>query len=157
MPDMLVKLYDLPQCEVLAQSSALQVRRALAPEKRQVCRWIAQHFDEEWASEAEVAFARQPVAIYLAIKESKLVGFACYDATCRGFFGPTGVDKTQRAQGIGESLLLHCLQGMREIGYGYAVIGGAGPVDFYQKKVGAVVIEGSTPGVYRGILAAGTD
>ena len=37
-------------------------------------------------------------------------------------------------------------------GYGYAIIGDAGPMDFYNKTVGAVAIPGSYPGVYRGML-----
>jgi hypothetical protein len=41
------------------------------------------------------------------------------------------------------------------MGYAYAIIGGAGPVDFYQKTVGAIEIEGSVPGIYRDRLPAG--
>jgi hypothetical protein len=37
---------------------------------------------------------------------------------------------------------------MRAEGYGYAIIGWASSVDFYKKTVGAVVIEGSDPGIY---------
>ena len=41
---------------------------------------------------------------------------------------------------------------MRQQGYGYAIGGGVGPTAFYSKAVGAVLIEGSEPGVYRGLL-----
>ena len=41
---------------------------------------------------------------------------------------------------------------MRSEGYGYAIIDGVGPVDFYQKTVGATLIPNSTPGVYDGML-----
>jgi hypothetical protein len=41
---------------------------------------------------------------------------------------------------------------MRQAGYGYAIIGGVGPADFYVKTVGATPIEGSEPGIYRGLL-----
>jgi hypothetical protein len=41
---------------------------------------------------------------------------------------------------------------MRQQGYGYAIIGGVGPADYYSKAVGAVPIDGSEPGVYRGLL-----
>ena len=58
----------------------------------------------------------------------------------RGFFGPTGVDPAYRGKGIGKALLLKCLEAMRNEGYGYAVIGGAGPVNFYEKCCGATVI-----------------
>ncbi|HEV7291263.1 MAG TPA: GNAT family N-acetyltransferase, partial [Devosia sp.] len=40
----------------------------------------------------------------------------------------------------------------REAGYGYAVIGGAGPVEFYQKRLDAMVIPNSVPGIYAGLL-----
>lgn len=32
-------------------------------------------------------------------------------------------------------LLLRCLTAMREYGYGYAIIGSVGPVEFYQKNL----------------------
>jgi hypothetical protein len=41
---------------------------------------------------------------------------------------------------------------MRYEGYGYAIIGAVGPIEFYQKVVGATVIEDSTPSVYGGML-----
>jgi hypothetical protein len=41
---------------------------------------------------------------------------------------------------------------MRAQGYGYAIIGAAGPVDFYAKAVNAVAIPDSWPGVYKGML-----
>jgi hypothetical protein len=37
---------------------------------------------------------------------------------------------------------------MRNAGYAYGIIGGAGPVDFYTKSVGATVIPNSVPGIY---------
>ena len=34
-------------------------------------------------------------------------------------------------------------------GYAYAIIGGVGPAAFYASAVGAIPIEGSSPGIYR--------
>jgi len=34
----------------------------------------------------------------------------------------------------------------------YAIVGAAGPVRFYQKAVGAIVIPDSEPGIYLGLL-----
>lgn len=153
--DMLVKLYDLPSShDALSGLAAagVSVRRALPPEKHKVVDWIRRTFSEAWASEADVAFARQPVSCFLAIQGKSLLGFACHDATCRNFFGPTGVDADARGRGIGAGLLLACLHDMRHQGFGYAIIGGVGPADFYTKTVGAVPIEGSEPGIYRGML-----
>ena len=68
------------------------------------------------------------------------------------FFGPTGVDPNERKHGIGKALLFNCLEAMKQQGYGYAIIGGVGPAEFYTKAAGAIPIEGSEPGVYRGLL-----
>jgi GNAT superfamily N-acetyltransferase len=153
--DMLVRLYDLPASqESLSrlEAAGVLVRRALAPEKHKVLDWVRSNFSEAWASETDVAFSREPVSCFVAIQDKRLLGFACHDATCRNFFGPTGVDPNARGQGIGAALLLACLGAMRHQGYGYAIIGGVGPADFYAKTVGAVPIEGSQPGIYRGLL-----
>jgi hypothetical protein len=44
------------------------------------------------------------------------------------------------------------MEAMRDEGYGYAIIGSAGPVDFYNKMSGATVIEGSVPGIYKDLI-----
>jgi hypothetical protein len=153
--DMLVKLYDLPDSGPAydrLRQAGIVLRRALAPEKHKVTAWVQRTFSEAWASEVEVAFSRQPVSCFIAIQNRAIAGFACHDATCRNFFGPTGVEPNAQKNGIGKGLLFACLEDMKHQGFGYAIIGGVGPADFYSKAVGAVVIEGSAPGIYRGLL-----
>jgi GNAT superfamily N-acetyltransferase len=153
--DMLVKLYELPPSHEMVRrlgSDGIAIRRGLPPEKHQVLDFVRSHFSEAWASETDVAFSRQPVSCFVAIQRRRLLGFACHDATCRNFFGPTGVDPDARGKGVGAALLLACLEAMKQQGFGYAIIGGVGPADFYAKTVGAVPIEGSRPGIYRGLL-----
>lgn len=98
MSDLLVRLYDLPGLEVAItrqRARAIVIRRALAPDKASVLKWVRRHWGAGWASECDVAQ-----------------------------------------------------------GYAYAIIGGVGPhvQGFYEKAVGAVLIEGSEPGVYGGML-----
>ena len=100
----------------------------------------------------QIAFGRQPISCFIAVREARILGFACHDVTFRNFFGPTGVKLEVRKNGIGTGLLFACLEDMRQQGYGYAIIGGVGPMAFYSKAVGAVPIEGSEPGIYRGLL-----
>jgi hypothetical protein len=38
------------------------------------------------------------------------------------------------------------------LGYAYAVIGGVGPSDFYEKAVGAKIIEGSDVSIYENLI-----
>ena len=146
MPDLLVKLYDLP--EVPVPDPGVMVRRPLPHEKHTVIGWIQKEFGEGWAGECETAFARQPVSCFIALVAGRIAGFAGYECTCRGFFGPTGVAPSFRSRGIGTALLFRCLHAMKEYGYAYAIIGGAGPVDYYRKTVGAEIISGSEPGIY---------
>lgn len=157
--DMLVKLYDLTADAALdarLAAAGVTLRPALPPELHVVTDWITAQFGRGWASEATVAICRQPVGCQIAVRGRQLLGFACHDATARGFFGPTGVLDSERGQGIGKALLIKALLAMRAEGYGYAVIGGAGPVDFYRHAVGAIPIEGSVPGLYAGLLTSGT-
>ena len=155
MPDLLVPLYALPALAPpleAATQRGIEIRRALVPEQPVVTAWVRGQFSEAWAAEAAVAFARQPVACFLAVQGSRLLGFCAYEVTCRGFLGPLGVAPEARGSGVGAALLLSGLHAMFAEGYAYAIIGGAGPTAFFERVAGARVIEGSNPGIYRGLL-----
>ena len=62
------------------------------------------------------------------------------------------MDETIQKKGLGKALLIRTLEAMKDAGYGYAAIGWAGPVEFFKKAVGATVIEGSEPGVYKNLI-----
>lgn len=159
MSDMLVKLYDLPgilpgiEAELEAQRVAgVDIRRGIAPEKHIIVDWVRETFSLHWGSEVDVAFSNHPPSCFVAVEGEQPVGFACYDSTFRGAFGPTGVLESLRGRGIGRVLLLACLHDMRAQGYGYAIIGSAGPTAYYERVVGATPIPDSRPGMYRGML-----
>lgn len=152
MSDMLVKLYDLPEVESIIgrlKDQGVVIRVARPYDKHHVVEWVRGTFGEVWASECDVAFSYHPVSCFIASEAGKVIGFACYHSSCKNFFGPTGVAEAKRKLGIGKALLLSCLHAMSSEGYAYAIVGGVGPVDFYANVVGATVIEGSTPGIYR--------
>ncbi len=151
MTDLLVKLYELNnEWTFLSEQKKLgiTVRKPIGPEKNILVDWVKEKFGDAWASETDMALSNRPISCFVAIKKQALVGFACYDATALGFFGPTGVDKPYRGHGTGRALLLACLLDMKLKGYGYAIIGYVGPVEFYRKTVGAVEIPDSTPGLW---------
>ncbi|MEP0711111.1 MAG: GNAT family N-acetyltransferase, partial [Algoriphagus sp.] len=139
MQDMLVRLIGLPDVSQeeaqLVKNEHIIFRRAIAPEKHLVSAWILEQFGEYWQSEVEVAFSRQPVSCWLAQRGNEILGFACYESTARNFFGPTGTLEKERGKRIGKILLIKSLESMREMGYGYAIIGGVGPKEFYSKAV----------------------
>lgn len=155
MIDMLVRLYDLPDSAPLYRAVAengITLRRARAFETHTVAAFAREHFSEKWVSEVQVAVTRQPVACFIATRDKQILGFACYDTTQRGFFGPTGVAESARGLGLGKALLFKALEALRDTGHAYAIIGGVGPREFYAKTCGAIEIHGSDPGMYADIL-----
>ena len=160
MADMLVKLYNLPSQEAWINQvnrQGITIRKPIGPEKYAVIAWVQEHFGLGWAAESECAYFRDPRSIYIAVRKSSdnqpiILGFACYDATTKGFFGPIGVHNQERANGVGAALLMACMNDMKREGYGYCVIGDAGPTDFFRKICGATEIEDSNPGIYADML-----
>ncbi|MCC6580451.1 MAG: GNAT family N-acetyltransferase [Phycisphaeraceae bacterium] len=155
MSDMLVKLYNLPDAgPAMEQMKAegVVIRQAMALDYQVVKEWIDKTFSPGWGNEFIAAMSNRPISCILATKDHHVVGFACYDTTKLGIFGPTGVDESLRGKGIGKALCLAAMHAMVDKGYAYAVIGWAGPKDFYAKQVGATIIEGSEPGMYADML-----
>ena len=151
MPDLLVNLLKLPALES-ETARDFNVRRAQPFELTPVRRFVAESFSPGWADEISFGFAHQPISVFIATIDREIVGFAAYECTRRGFFGPTGVIPAGQGKGVGKALLLACLRALREMGYVYAIIGAAGPVRFYQKTVGAIIIPDSEPGIYTDLL-----
>lgn len=152
MGDLLVKLYALPDAAPALErihATGFAVRRPLPPDRRAVVRWVEAHFGDRWAGEAETALARTPGTLFTAVDASgNICGFACYDVTFRGFFGPAGVPESLRGRGLGTALLLVALRALADAGFAYAIIGGSGDNDFYRKTVGAIPVPDSDPGPY---------
>ena len=151
MPDLLVNLLKLPARESLIDHEVI-IRRAQPFEITPVREFIKTNFSIAWADEISVGFANKPVSVFIATRDRRVIGFAGYECTRKAFFGPTGVDEAERGRGIGKALLLESLWGLRELGYVYGIIGAAGPVEFYQQTVGAIVIPDSEPGIYADLL-----
>lgn len=155
MPDMLVHLLKLPEIGPLLEQMRQQgvtIRRARSFEISAVRAFIQAHFSGGWADEVAPCYSGQPTTLYLATRAGRVIGFGAYEATARGFFGPTGVMEAERGKDIGKALLLACLWGMREMGYAYGIIGGVGPAEFYTRCCGATLIPESAPGIYTDML-----
>ena len=152
--DLIVNLYSKRMDELAARVSDVEatIRVALPPEQHIIKDWVRANFSEYWVSEVTAAMAHQPPGCLIATVDGQLVGFACYDATARGFFGPTGVSEDQRGKKIGLALLYHTLVAMKMHGYAYAIIGSAGPKDFYASAIGAMPIASDNEDIYQGLL-----
>lgn len=153
--DMLVKLYEVQDCPELIEklrAEGVLIKKAMTPDLTKITSWVKETFGQGWADECTAGILGG--GCWIAVKDKKVIGFACYDATMKDFFGPTGVQEDMRGRGIGKALLIRCMISMKERGYAYAIIGSAGPKDFYKKAVGAIPIEGSIPGAYRNMVGA---
>ncbi|WP_394584220.1 GNAT family N-acetyltransferase [Cytobacillus firmus] len=119
------------------------VRKVHQGDERELADFTEKNFSKEWAHTIQGGFQKENPSIYIACDEDgRIIGFAAFDVyqNKKGYFGPMGVVKNRRVKGIGNALLHHCLKDMKEIGYEYAIIGGAGPTEFYEKACRAVVI-----------------
>jgi GNAT superfamily N-acetyltransferase len=165
MTDMLVKLYNVkPDHALIARLEGQQItiKRVLAPDSLRVIRFIETSADthwpqeskESWMGECAAALANHPPTCFVAVQQHTIIGFACYNATAKGYFGPTGVLREAQGKGVGKALLITSLLAMWDEGYGYAIIGwpARSAMGFYVKTVQAQVIEDSSPGIYRRLV-----
>lgn len=150
--DLLVKLYEVKEDRELEERLAgqgVRINRIFPPNYGKLREFIAENFSSNWVNETESALCNHPASCYVAVKDRKIIGFACYNATAKDYFGPTGVAEECRGLGIGKALLLRCMLALKEEGYGYAIIGWSDDATpFYEKVVGAVEIPDSIPGIY---------
>lgn len=151
MPDLLVNLLRLPALDpklAELEAAGVVIRRAQPFELSKVRAFVEHNFSVSWADETSVGLGSQPVTVFIAVNNRSIIGFGAYECTRKAFFGPTGVLEGFRGRGVGAALLIACLTGLRELGYVYGIIGGVGPVEFYEKTVGAIAIPDSEPGIY---------
>ncbi|WP_136699734.1 GNAT family N-acetyltransferase [Bacillus fungorum] len=120
------------------------VRKASSSDFEKLASFVNEEFGERWLHSIEYGFRtyKENLPIYIAEQERVIVGFACYDVVRgkKGLFGPMGTAKQKRVKGVGKQLL-HCsLHSMKQEGYEYAIIGQAGPVEFYERCCNAKII-----------------
>lgn len=151
MPDMLVRLYAMPDHSPRRdelKSEGFLCRRAESYERSVVLDFVREHWPH-WVDEATLGFSFAPPKVHICVRGRDVIGFACYDVARPNLFGPTGVDERFRGKGIGRVLLWRSLRSMAASGFAYGIIGGVdGRKSFYEEAVGATVIEGSVPGIY---------
>lgn len=157
MADMLVKLYNIPYSHDIEENlskSGIRIKKVLAPDRSKIIAFARTCAKDDYSDEVWAAFSNNPVTCYVATRERGLIGFACYEATARNFFGPMAVLESERKKGVGKALLLKALESMRELGYAYAIIGWPtkSAVSFYKKCVDAILIDEKSSGVYKRMI-----
>lgn len=98
-----------------------------------------------WPEEVELTYQNEPITTFIAKDKSngEIVGWASHSAMFPGSFGPTGVNKNVRGQGLGGLLLEWCLWDIKQLEEDKAtimwVVGET--IKFYLKTVGARICE----------------
>jgi N-acetylglutamate synthase-like GNAT family acetyltransferase len=138
--DLVVKLQEYNYLNITIRNRSIQ--KATINDQDELLEFIKKEFGNGWLDSIKNGFLQNDVPIYLAKYENKIEGFACYDVynNQKGVFGPMGIAMDLRENGIGKALLHSCLHDMNMKGYYYAVIGEAGPIEFYEKNCGAILI-----------------
>lgn len=119
----------------------IRIGRAKIEERDVVLGFVRNEFGEHWVPAVTNGFDQEPIPIFIA-EDPLLCGFACYDVVGmnKGVFGPMGTSLNHRGNNIGKALLYRSLYEMQKLGYKYGLIDNAGPIEFYEKCCGAVVI-----------------
>ena len=120
------------------------VRQANSSDFEKLTSFVNEEFGERWLHSVEYGFRtyKENLPIYIVEQEEVIVGFACYDVVRgkKGLFGPMGTAKQNRLKGVGNQLLHCCLHSMKQDGYAYAIVGQAGPIEFYERNCDASLI-----------------
>lgn len=138
--DMIVSLkdYEFPTIS----TSNINCRKAEQNDAAWLKSFVENEFGNRWISSVENGFSQENIPVFITIEDNQITGFACFDVVRnkKGLFGPMGTSLSNRVQGIGYTLLHYCLREMKEKGYEYAIIGQAGPLEFYEKACNAFII-----------------
>lgn len=153
MSDLIVSLQSLPATPEISEDCVIEAAQSW--DREVILGWVRDHFGSGWASEVANGLGRQPSRVLILRREQTMLGFACFDVTFPGFFGPTGIAEEARGLGLGKALLIESLHRLKHMGYVYGFIGDAGPVEFYRDAVGAqplpeMLESGYTPPLQRG-------
>lgn len=146
--DMIVNLYLK---DIWHTNGKCDIRHIFPSDKDRLLSFIQSEFPNEkgWVMEAEHGWYEGTVVI--AVENMNIVGFACYDCSGKGYFGPFGVASAYRGKHIGIELMYAVFDAMKQKGYGYAVIGWVSdnregsPTEFYKKWAMASYIPHSDP------------
>lgn len=138
-------LVDLYQQNFKKTHLEYTIKRVLSTDGDLLIDFILKRFSPRWASEVKSGLYKPNPSCFIATDGQQIIGFACYDSTAKGFFGPMGVDENYRKKGIGASLIVHCLEAMYFDGYAYAIIGSVSErtQPFYNKTCNAIPIDNS--------------
>jgi len=113
-------------------------RRATSEDRDKV--WeLALTSSEGWAIESARSYDNDPLSLFVAEKDGRLINFACYGTGGPMYFGPLLTLPEFRGQGIASVTTRMCMADMQRLGWQRIEINWAGPIGFYTRSVGATI------------------
>lgn len=142
--DMIVNLYLKDKWRT---DNKFGTRIVFPSDSERVLDFVRKEFPNEKGWLQEINHALHETKCVISVIHNEIIGFACYDCTGKGYFGPFGVAKKHRAKGVGTELLYECFDNMKHANYGYAIIGWVDDTakGFYEKTSNALYIPNSSP------------
>lgn len=158
--DVIVKLWTLrddPELFKRLREKGYEIKRAMSPNITYIYNFIKENFppeteDSSWADEALPAILNHHC--FICVKDGKIVGFECCEATTRDFIGPMGVLPEHRGQGIAGALHICVCKNMLEMGYRYGVAGWIheGGLKVIAKYTDYILAPGASDGSYQDMI-----
>ena len=109
--DMIVSLYNLPEIKV---NENIKIKRAFVGDKDIILDFVGKYFRKNWVYEVEHSLMEEVSKCFVATEDGKIIGFACYDSSAKGFFGPIGVEPKRRGENIGQAFLVRTLSAIKD-------------------------------------------
>lgn len=128
---------DTAAAEARLAEAGIEVRAATTEDLPALVAFAQDTFAGTWGAEITHSLNRPAGGCHLAVRGTRILGFAAYGASRPGWFGPTGTAPDAQGLGIGGVLLRRCLRDLRDRGYPTAQIGWVGPIPFYSSAVAA--------------------
>lgn len=142
--DMIVNLYIQ---DIWRKTNNFNTRCVFPSDSERTLDFVKKAFPDESGWLMEITHALHEGKCYISVIDNKIIGFACYDCSGKGYFGPFGVIDEFRGKGVGTELFYACMDAMKVHGYGYAIIGWVDEKakQFYEKVANATYIDFSEP------------
>ena len=155
--DILIRLYGIKDYSDAfrdLRAKGIEIKKAMDVNTSEIVDFVTKNFSAIWADEARFALMNR--GCYIAVEGTKLVGFACIQATAPEFFGPIGVLPECRGKGVASALLHKAVLAMKDKGYKYMVSGATrGPMARIIKKNYATVEIEDSLGAYEDLIDPG--
>lgn len=122
-----------------ARAKGYELRRAELEEEAALWEAITEEFGGTWPFEVSRALRQPEPAVHVALRAGRYCAFAAHDGNNAGlgWFGPAGTWPAHRGKGLGEALLLACLEDVAR-DHEQCEIAWIGPEAFYEKSCGVV-------------------